>query len=122
MWGGGHFHEPDRRSSLVTLCPKWPGNLLKEKYSVVLELAESFTQVPSITPTRPIYLKLSIALCTEFTSGLPFVTGMLSTGPPLGPMYNSVVVGKAVCMFSVPNAWSHHLHAVGEFRRSALVP
>lgn len=79
--------------------------------SAVLKPAESFAQLPSITPTSPIYLKLSIDLFTEFTSGLIFVSGTLSTGNSFGSyLYNVVVVGKAVCMFSeiVSDTWSYH--------------
>lgn len=76
-----------------------------------MEPAESFTQLPLIAPTRPIHLKLSIDLFTEFTPGLIFVTGMLSARVYFESyLYNVVVVGKAVCMFKeiVPSAWSYH--------------
>ena len=64
-----------------------------------MEPAQSLTQLPGITPPRPIHLKLSIDLFTEFTSGLLSVTGMLSTKDPVGLIYNFLVVGKAVSMF-----------------------
>lgn len=79
--------------------------------SVVIEPAESFTQLPLIAPTRPIHLKLSIDLFTEFTPGLIFVTGMLSARVYFATyLYNVVVVGKAVRVFTeiVPSAWSYH--------------
>lgn len=79
--------------------------------SVVIEAAESFTQLPLIAPTRPIHLKLSIDLFTEFTPGLIFVTGMLSARVFFATyLYNVVVVGKAVRVFTeiVPGAWSYH--------------
>ena len=52
--------------------------------SFVLEPAESFTQLPLITPARLIHLKLSIDHFTEGNSGLIFVTGMLAARDSFG--------------------------------------
>lgn len=78
--------------------------------SVIMEAAESFTQLPLIAPTRPIHLKLSIDLFTKFTPGLIFVTGMLSARVSFESYLSNVVFGQAVCMFKeiVPGAWSYH--------------